>query len=228
MPKKNKRTKLIQANTNKTVTVNSRTYGKHTRAARGSKTPAVLNDVLTAHAERTSVINKAAKAVYDVLKFYSEDFREGQLWQGILSRMRRANNLHFETFLKALDGLDLNSRYALERFGNVPMFAVEIGKHEIQFEMKPYVPPHLHKKDNCYYYSLIVLLFNNKGVCVQQGMQATEWIDKKDILRNKVFRFQKPAGVKFWLLCLELNGGVDGAATNTLASRGMMIVKALR
>jgi hypothetical protein len=93
--------------------VKSRTYGKHIRAARGSKTTATVNDVLSAHAEKTNTLNAAAKTVHDLLKLYSDIFREGQLWQNILSRMRKAKHTDFEELLYTLNGLELNSRYAL-------------------------------------------------------------------------------------------------------------------
>ena len=196
------------------------------RAARGSKTPAVLNDVLTAHAEKTSVINKAAKTVYDVLKFYSEGFKEGQLWQAMLGRMRKAKNTSLENLIQALEGLELNSRYTLKRFGSLPSFTVEHKKKVLDVKMKLGMPPHLNKNDNCYQYALIALLFNAKGVCIHHSSASTAWVSKNEKINTFEFSFEKPAGTKYFLLCLELKGGVNGIETGTLASRGMMIVDA--
>jgi hypothetical protein len=226
MPKIIKRTRLKQTNVNKIVTVNSRTYGKHTRAARGSKKPAVLNDVLAAHAEKTNVINKAAKAVYDILKFYSEGFREGQLWQAILGRMRKAKDTSFENLLQTLEGLELNSRYTINRFGELPLFTVEHKKKVLNIKMELVMRPYLHKNDNCYQYTLIALLFDAKGACIQHSSTSTGWISKNEKVKVFDYNFEKPVHTKYCLFCLELKGGVDGVATNTLASKGMVIVDA--
>jgi hypothetical protein len=224
MPKKIKRKKQIKTAPDRVVYVNSHTYGRHTRAARGSKTQAVVNDVLAAHAEKTSVINAAAKSVYDVLKIYGEGFREGQLWQNILSRMRKAKGTGFNELLSSLRELELNSRYGIKRFGNVPFVTIDNKKKTLDIKMKPVMPPHLHKNDNCYQYSLIVLLFNSKGICVQHSVQQTEWRNKNEKVYAFDFSFEKPARAKYYLLCLELKGGKDGIATDTLASRGIVIV----
>src|SRR6516164_9593677 len=125
MAGKTKNKKVLERSISDVVQVNSYTYGKHTRAARGSKTIATINDVLSAHAEKTNTLNTAAKAVYDVLKLYSKGFREGQLWQAILSRMREAKLVHFEALLHTLERLELNSRYALTRFGEPPKLSIK-------------------------------------------------------------------------------------------------------
>ena len=209
---------------NDDVSVNSHTYGKHTRAARGTMIPAIINDVLAAHAAKTEAINAAAKAVYDVLKIYTTGFRGGQLWQHILSRMRNARSMHFEDLLRSLGGMEINSRYALARFGSVPEFAIEMNRKNMQTEMKPLMPPHLNKKDNCYQYELFVLLFSGKGVCIQHAMQQTKWINDKEAPGKQVFNFEKPANTKYYLLCLHLQGGINGIATDVLGSRGMALM----
>jgi hypothetical protein len=61
----------------KAVVINSGTYGRHRRAARGSQTRAVVNDAFAAQANKTKRLNAAGKAAYDVLKLYSNNFREG-------------------------------------------------------------------------------------------------------------------------------------------------------
>lgn len=210
-------------NTDGLVLVKSRTYGEHYRAARGTKKTAILNVSLSAQAEKTSVINKAAKAVYDALIFYSEGFREGQLWQAMLSRMRKANNISFENLLLSLKRLELNSRYPIKRFGNIPLFTVDNKKKVLNVQMKLFMPPHLNN-GNCYQYTLVVLMLNSKGVCLQHSVATTEWINKNEKLNTFDFSFEKPARAKYFLFCLELKGGVNGVATNTLASRGIVIV----
>lgn len=224
MAKKIKGNKQYQQNTNNVVQVNSRTYGKHIRAARGSKTPATINVVLAAHAEKTSVINSAAKAVYDVLKFYSGNFREGQLWQNILGRMRKAKDIDFENLLSSLNETEINSRYGLKRFSNVPMFTIENKKRTLLIEMKPFMQPRLNKSNNCYKYALLVLMFNSKGVCLQHAIQETKWLNQTEVPVKEIFHFKKPADAKYCLLCLHLQGGENSIANDTFGSQGMALI----
>jgi hypothetical protein len=226
MAGKTKNKKALQRNTSEVVQVNSHTYGKHTRAARGSKTIATINDVLTTHAEKTNTLNTAAKAVYDVLKLYSKGFREGQLWQAMLSRMRKGKSTHFEELLHTLERLELNSRYALTRFGEPPVLSIKNNKRELQIEMHQNTPPHLNKNDNCYQYELIAMLFNSEGVCVQHTMHETKWFNKKEAIHKEVYTIQKPEIAKHYLLCLCLQSGINGIASDTLATKGMAIVSA--
>jgi len=224
MAKKIKVNKRYLRDADEVVYVNSHTYGKHTRAARGSKTPVTVNDVLASHAKKTGAINAAAKAVYDVLKLYSGNFREGQLWQHILSRMRKAKSMDPEDLFLSLDEMEINSRYALKRFGNEPMFTIENKKKQLQIEMKPFMPPHLNKNDDSYQYELIILLFNSKGACVHHEAEQTKWFKGKEKPDMQVFNFQKPANAKHYLLCLHLQGGKNGIATGTFGSRGMAVM----
>ena len=57
-------------------------------------------------------------------------------------------------------------------------------------------------------------------------MQATAWRYKKEEMREEVFSFQKPSNAKYYLLCSQLQGGVNGVATDTFASRGMAVISA--
>ena len=224
MGRKNKNKKSVQQNANKVIQVKSSTYGKHTRAPRGSKTTATVNEVLAANAEKTNTLNTAAKTIYDLLKLYSDIFREGQLWQTMLSRMRKVKDTHFEKLLYTLNGLELNSRYALSRFGYLAMLTIKNNKKELQIEMDQDMPPYLNQHDNCYQYELIGMLFNGKGNCIQHARHATKWFNKKEAMHKQVFNFQKPAGAKYYLLCLHLQSGMHGVARDTFPSRGMAIV----
>jgi hypothetical protein len=180
--------------------------------------------VFAACAEKTNTLNAAAKAVHDGLKLYSNIFREGQFWQALLSRMRKTRLTHFEELLYTLNGLELNRRYILTRFGFLPMVAIKNNKKELQIEMDQSMPLCLNQNDNCYQYELIGMLFNSKGVCVQHARHTTKWFNKKEALHQEVFNFQKPAAAKHYLLCLHLQGGVNGVARDMFPSRGMAIV----
>jgi hypothetical protein len=207
----------------KEVVVNSPAYGRHIRAARGSQTPAILNNALAAHADKTKSVNTAAKGVYDVLKLYGRGFREGQLWQAVLSRMRKAKHTDFKTLLQSLGGLELNSHYTLTRFGAMPVMSVRATYDTLSIQMRGDAMPGLYKNDNCQRYELIVLLFDASGLCVQHDVQQTRWLYDNDIRIEQIFQFNKPESAVHYLVCLHLQTGVNGIASDVLAARGMAI-----
>jgi hypothetical protein len=86
------------------------------------------------------------------------------------------------------------------------------------------MPPHLNQNDNSYQYELIGMLFNSKGDCIAHNKHATKWFNKREAIQKAAFNFQKPAGAKYYMLCLHLQSGVNGVATGTFPTRGMAIV----
>src|SRR5690348_15338563 len=119
MPKK-KAVKIKQLSAARVITVHSRTYGEHTRAARGSIKPALLNEALIAKGKQLTVINVLASEVHNLLKQYAGFFKEGMFWQKMLSRMHSATDTSPVALLGTLKGTELNSRYPLRRFGVLP------------------------------------------------------------------------------------------------------------
>jgi hypothetical protein len=85
--------------------------------------------------------------------------------------MRKAKNADLKTLLQSLTGLELNGRYALERFGRAPALSVKATPGMLDILIHGDVPHGLYKNDNCRQYQLIGLVFDKKGVCVKSGLQ---------------------------------------------------------
>jgi hypothetical protein len=66
------------------IVVNSKTYGEHKRAPRGSKSRAVLNTAMKAHDRRLRQSNIPAKLIMDALLPFRENFKGGILWQNLV------------------------------------------------------------------------------------------------------------------------------------------------
>ena len=222
MAKKAPRSYKETATTEK-VTVYSRAYGVHTRAARGSKTPATLNAAMTEHARKTAKINSVAKRVHDLLKLCSPGFKESMLWQVMLSRMRKAATDKTTNLLVTLKGLELNEKYPLQRFITSPQLTIETGKNKWVVSFKQTMAPFIKNDDPDYGYEMMLLVLGNKPENDTVVTAHTEWTDKTSVSNDAVFYFKKPDKVKHYLLCLHFMSGKDGKATGTLASRAMQI-----
>ncbi len=206
------------------VTIKSRAYGEHTRAARGSKTPVGLNEAFAEHNAKTVAVNSVAKRVHDLLKHCGKQFKEAMLWQGMLSRMRKASSVDMVDLLTALKGMELNSKYPLERFMNVPLVDVKIGKKKIVISFCSSMPPHIKSKDTEYCYEVYLLTLGKEAK--DDGMMSgvSEWMEKEEASSEMKFEFAVPGKVKYGLVCLHFMSGKDRKAMGTLASRGMRIV----
>jgi hypothetical protein len=93
------------------VTVNSRTYGKHERAARGTWKKAELNDAMKGHSERLIGSNAPAKLILDALAPYRENFKGGQIWQKLVKHFARQAKLFKDYSVLDIVDWDLNQRY---------------------------------------------------------------------------------------------------------------------
>jgi hypothetical protein len=110
-PAKNKSVKKPADN----VVVNSNTYGKHHRAARGSKSRAVLNPAMKAHGRRLRKSNIPAKLITDALQPFRENFTGGMLWQKLVSHFAAQAKEGDPYSVTGIEHWDLNNHYSTSR-----------------------------------------------------------------------------------------------------------------
>ncbi len=142
----------------------------------------------------------------------------------MLSRMRKAKSDDTVVLLKALEGLELNSKYPLERFVHSPSLEVENSKKKITVHFHNSMPPRIKSTDTLYRYELYLLLLAKESQNDVVMMAGSAWMNVGDSSGEMVFTYDLPFTVKHYVLCLHFMSGQDGKATGTLASRGMKIV----
>jgi hypothetical protein len=97
------------------ITVNSRAYGKHERAARGTWKTAELNDSMKGHSERLIGSNMPAKLIHDALQPYRTNFKGGLVWQKLLKHFARQAKEYKDYSVLGIEHWDLNKEYATAR-----------------------------------------------------------------------------------------------------------------
>lgn len=224
MPKKNIK-KIKRADEVKQITVHSRAYGIHTRAARGSIKPVTLNDAVAAKAKEVIVINALASVVHTVLKTIAHGFKENMFWQKMLSNMHAAKHITTIALLNSLKGLELNSRYPLQRFGQPPQIIITLEKKNMTAALRSYSPLQLKDKIKQYRYDLIILFINLKNKVCGFVVLNSEWFDAGKVAKPVSFTTTIPAGSKVYVLCLRLHGGRNDEPLNELASQGMAVMQ---
>jgi hypothetical protein len=225
MPKKKAR-KIKQVQAAQKITVHSHAYGEHTRAARGSIKPALLNDALIAKGRELTIINRLGSEVHYLLKQYAGFFKESMLWQKMLSRMHNATDMKPAALLNSLTGLELNSRYPFERFGMLPFVTVTPRKQHIAIQLKNEHTLHFNTKAAVYRYDVIVLFFNAKGKAVDSVVMSSKWFKIREAAGVIPFDAEVPKNSRLYLICLRIHGGKDDDALNELGSQGMYIKQA--
>jgi hypothetical protein len=222
MPKKKAR-KIKQVQAAQIITVHSRAYGEHTRAARGSIKPAVLNDALITKGRALSIINRLGSEVHYLLKQYAGFFKESMFWQKMLSRMHGANDTCIASLLNSLEGLELNSRYPLRRFGMPPFITATSRKNYITIQLRNEHTLHFNNKAATYRYDVIVLFFSAKGKAVNSAMMSSKWFKTGEAAGIIPFDAEVPKSSKLYVICLRIHAGKADNPLNELGSQGMCI-----
>ncbi len=208
------------------VFVNSKAYAPHVRMPRGSKKKAGINPSLAGNVRKLKIINRAARQVHDLVKVFAADFKEKRLWQKIVGRMFPGKSNKFIDLLSNLEGLELNAAYPLERFGGLPALNIENAKQKLVVHLKSAAPPFLSKPNDCYQYILTCLFFPYNTMESGYITAATGWLNGQVQAGEQVFQFVKPPKARYYLLCLGLECGKNQTATDTLAAKGMLFIKA--
>ena len=97
------------------VVVRSKTYGRHERAARGTVTPAELNESMKAYGERMIRSNMPARLIQDAQKPFRANFTGGQLWQSLVKHFAAQANEGLEYSVVGLQSMDLHKYYTTSR-----------------------------------------------------------------------------------------------------------------
>jgi hypothetical protein len=95
--------------------VNSKTYGEHTRACRGSKSKAELNDTLKRHTHLLIGANVPARLVKQAIDNIREGFPSGQLWQSLVGMFKMQLKLGIPLNVDPLMYKDIHKDYRQSR-----------------------------------------------------------------------------------------------------------------
>jgi hypothetical protein len=124
------------------VVVNSRSYGKHMRAKRGTYTPITLNAGMVASSKAQNTANKQAKVVFDAVVAFANHFKNGMLWRRLLSICRQALKDQDRHFFQYLNRMDIREDYPISRKLNIQQFYydAECLNFDISFYAKQFLP----------------------------------------------------------------------------------------
>ena len=140
-----KKSKRARRTSDGRVIVESRAYGEHTRAARGTYKKAELNDGMKASSAVLTEANTDAKLIKRELEQYIGNPRPTLLWQRLLSRIRAGfQNGKFHD-PKKFEGFDLYEEHPISRQAPLRGFR-NADKEEIRIAIGWSSPPKFKRK----------------------------------------------------------------------------------
>jgi hypothetical protein len=170
--------------------------------------------------------NRPDQQVYALVKMFAGNFKEGRLWQKIMSLVLRATSNKSIDLLTAMEGLELNAAYPLERFGLLPKLNIQSDKQKLVVHLESDDAPFIRKKNDCYQYVLTCLFLPYHTTETGYITASTGWIESKAPPGKQVFQFVKPPKARYYLLCLGLEWGENHIAINSLETKGMQFIEA--
>jgi hypothetical protein len=201
--------------------------GNYMRAARGSKTKAVCNSALQNQVSRNDIVNGAAKLVHNFIKAYTPHFKQSNLWQSILKRIRRAEQDNLLSLLRAVEGLEVHERHPLEQM--IPDAAINVQLSDdiltigLQTPFKPWF--NLPDEPNCYYYEMHILFINASKVAIKTETIDSGWVTPKAHQRAFEMAFEVPSSARYYVVLLKLQGGFGKVAVEDFRSMGVRVMK---
>jgi hypothetical protein len=95
--------------------VNSRAYGEHTRARRGTRSKVEVNETLKMHAVLLTGANTPARLVKNEIDRYRAGFPSGQLWQFLVGMFKRQLKMKLPLSVDQLTVKDIARYYPMSR-----------------------------------------------------------------------------------------------------------------
>ncbi|RZJ80001.1 MAG: hypothetical protein EOO47_09010 [Flavobacterium sp.] len=121
--------------------VDSKAYGAHARAKRGTYTPISLSEGMQKSAEVQKQVNLMAKVVFDAVNSFVPGFKDGKFWARLLSVFRKQQKAGKIYSYKDFDLMEMRLEYPTSKHGYFRL-AVE-GTHKVQLHYQ------LAKEKNC-------------------------------------------------------------------------------
>lgn len=212
------------------VTVKSRTYGEHTRAARGTHKEAVLNEAMQAASRRMTGSNMPAKLIRDALNPFLTNFKAGQFWQRLVEHFAGQAKKKEDYSVIGLENRDINLNYPLTDILDFRSMEVNIDMPSLSMELTcNYGPKARFMKRTPYVDGLqltvIVLFpdFKENDITVESTV-----LPIKKLNDNAPYSFilNIPVIATEYLICWKIEGCEKGMTKNTNVTKAVYLEEA--
>lgn len=205
--------------------VNSRKYGRHVRARRGSIKPVTINDEMEKSKDSLLECNKPAKMIFDALR---HEHKDGDLWPRLLSHFRKQLKEDNCFSLSGFERFECSTSYTLHSLVlNEYAITVKASKNKMQVTLKFHKHPGWKKRSYVTGYRPEVTLLLpdfETGICSKVSAHIPV-VHFTDALKPLRFDLPIPVGQKQWLLLLSITACEKSKVITVPTHKGMAVVK---
>jgi len=175
---------------------------------------------------RTHYLNKLASELKRIIHSYGGILIPKGFYQLLLKHFRKEPLDNRFLLLKQLEGMEVNSKYPLNKLGDARVTVTDDSKTiTVRLEVLYHPPAFAGKyKVDCYSYEVALVCWANDDVQPSPMRQVSEWISLNDDLPDFDFEFKRPADTVHWLVCLKQQTGFNKEPILPLVGAGMQIV----
>ena len=207
--------------------VDSRSYGEHIRAARGTHKPAVLNDAMKDEGKKLANAVAPAKLIKDALDPYRQDFYGGQMWQRLVSIFKRQLKQKGTVNYHELTNFEIYKEYPLGRFAIFSLNS-QYDKNSSSLTVTLSYPLPVFKKVRYVtHYRLNVIGIFPINEKVLTNITSSEIILCQAQPKETQLTLSVPTEASVALLCVKFEGFKNGELAKGLTTKGMAILKVM-
>jgi len=207
--------------------VDSKAYGAHVRAERGSIKPAKLNKKLKQNTLDMPKVNAQAKVVFDALKPYRGDCYDGGWWSRLVRLLKRHYKAGQLPDYSLLEGDELHEMHKLDSLMSGLTVELAMKKKEVDVQLKYEAHPSFRGEGiTMYTLSVISLFIDRKALKAVTEAVEFEKLKRKGKVMPLVATLALPKKVDVVVVCVKVTGIYeDGDPSHSGAAKGMRIVK---
>lgn len=208
------------------VYVNSRTYGEHWRAKRGSKTPASLNSSLQKSALDLQEANKVALLIKSRLDPFRYNFMGGLIWQKLVKEFKRQAKEEKAFHTENFDGMDIWNLYPLSRFRAYISCQCQTGPLGLAVTIHLNRHPDFKRSFvDSYRISMLAIFPDFEKMEAHDEGCISDPVFLKEALAPLLFHFPVPQEAKHYLLVLKIEGAEKGKPNNNYTIKAMQFIR---
>lgn len=208
--------------------VESKRYGPHARAARGTYKKAKMNKKCTEVGERVIGSNKPALQIHRTLRPYRTNFNGGSFWSRLISVFQEYYSKHGVFDFKVVENMEIHEEHPLEQrlLLDVSTSIDRKSSHlrvTLDYHSKPIFERAKYIDGYCF--TVIAIYPDLRKEAARAEAVTSAVIDLKSKERQQFFTLPMPKTAKEFVLCVKLEGTEDGRITPGYTTKGMRIVK---
>ncbi|RZJ63636.1 MAG: hypothetical protein EOO47_28220 [Flavobacterium sp.] len=115
--------------------VNSKTYGTHARAKRGTYTPIVLSEGMQKSGEVQKRVNLMAKIIFDATNLFVPGFKDGKFWSRLISIFRQQHKHGKEYSYADFHLMNMRLDYPGSRLGSLKLVVGDNTRVSLEYRM---------------------------------------------------------------------------------------------